>query len=349
MYKIFIDGQAGTTGLQIQQRLQNRTDIELLSIDNADRKNADAKKQIIETADVVILCLPDSAAKETVQLAMSGGISNKRSNRVRFIDASSAHRIDPNWVYGLPEMASTQRSKITSAHLVSNPGCYPTGFLLAVIPLIDQALLKTSALITVSALSGYSGGGRGMMEKYEQRSEQQLDRNPADLWYSRPYELQLAHKHVPEMKYFAKLDESPLFLPSVGHFAQGMLVSVALFKEFFRDKVNPQIVFDILASTYEHEVCINVYGPNDESQLMDGFLDPQSNNNTNSLDIFVFGNDEQILIVSRLDNLGKGASGAAVQNLNLMLGKPELEGLTLQERPVTGTTVVGQSLTGQSS
>jgi N-acetyl-gamma-glutamyl-phosphate reductase len=335
MYKIFIDGHAGTTGLQIHQRLQGRSDIELLHISDADRKNADAKKQIIETADVVILCLPDQAAIESVQLARSAATSNNMPNKisnqisktVRFIDASTAHRTHPDWVYGLPEMNPEQRSKIASARLVSNPGCYPTGFLLPVMPLVERGLLNSSALITISALSGYSGGGRSMMEKYQQKAGE----DPAELWHARPYALHLAHKHIPEMKHFARLDHSPLFLPSVGHFAQGMLVSAGLFRGFFNDTPGPQEIFDIIASAYENEACINVYGPNDESQLVDGFLDPQANNETNSLDIFIFGNDEQILLISRLDNLGKGAAGAAVQNLNLMLGTAELEGLTIRE------------------
>ncbi len=363
MYKIFIDGHAGTTGLQIHQRLQGRSDIELLQISDADRKNADAKRQIIESADVVILCLPDQAAIESVQLAGSGAtsdylpnkvpnktpdkMSNQISKTVRFIDASTAHRTHPDWVYGLPEMNPEQRSKIASAQLVSNPGCYATGFLLPVMPLVERDLLNSSAMITISALSGYSGGGRSMMEKYQQQSVEA----PADLWHSRPYALALAHKHIPEMKHFANLDHSPLFLPSVGHFAQGMLVSAGLFRGFFSDTLNPQKIFDIIASAYENEACINVYGPNDESQLVDGFLDAQANNDTNSLDIFIFGNDEQSLLISRLDNLGKGAAGAAVQNLNLMLGTPELEGLTIREpfREPFRESIQEERQTGQSS
>lgn len=318
MYKIFIDGQVGTTGLQIHERLRDREDIEILTIPDAERKDKDVKKQFIEAADVVILCLPDDAARETVQLTPS-------SNKSRFIDASSAHRINANWVYGLPELNKTQRSQIKSARLVSNPGCYPTGFLLAIAPLVEEGFLKADSPITVSALSGYSGGGRQMMEQYQQRA---VD-HPDDLWPARPYSLQLAHKHVPEMKHYAHLDNAPLFMPYVGHFAQGMLVSVGLFKDYFTRKVSPTQIYELLDSTFRDEPCITVYGPNDEAVLSSGFLEPQSNNGTNRLDIFVYGHDEQILLVSRLDNLGKGAAGAAVQNLNLMLGTPELEGLCL--------------------
>jgi N-acetyl-gamma-glutamyl-phosphate reductase len=323
MYQIFIDGQAGTTGLQIHERLQGRADIELLEIPHTQRKDSDVKRQIIEAADVVILCLPDDAARDTVQLAPASNASS--SKQVRFIDASTAHRTNPDWVYGLPELNETQRSQIQSSGLVSNPGCYPTGFLLAIVPLVDQGLIKSSSPIAISALSGYSGGGRQMMEQYQQR---ELD-HPDDLWHVRPYSLPLAHKHIPEMQHFAHLDHAPLFMPYVGHFAQGMLVSTGLFKEFFNTPVSPEQIHELLAATYKDEPCINVYGPNDDSVLSSGFLEPQSNNDTNRLDIFVYGHDDQILLISRLDNLGKGAAGAAVQNLNLMLGTPELEGLSL--------------------
>ena len=316
MHKIFIDGQAGTTGLQIHQRLQHKADICLLNIADEDRKNRDVKRQIMEEADLVILCLPDEAAIDSVKLASS--------DKTRFIDASTAHRTNGAWVYGLPEMNGENRSRIESAQSVSNPGCYPTGFLLPLIPLIEQAWLKPSAQISCSAVSGYSGGGRKLIEGYE---KQERD-NPGDLWHSRPYSLRLSHKHLSEMQHYANLDSPPLFLPSVAHFAQGMLVSTGLFRESFNQAVDPGQVVELLMSTYRDEPCVNVYGPNDESQLQGGFLDPQANNGTNRLDIFVFGNEQQILLVSRLDNLGKGASGAAIQNLNLMLGRPELEGLS---------------------
>ncbi|MBQ61848.1 MAG: N-acetyl-gamma-glutamyl-phosphate reductase [Gammaproteobacteria bacterium] len=316
MHKIFIDGQVGTTGLQIHQRLQHRTDICLLNIADEDRKNREAKRQTMEEADLVILCLPDEAAIESVEIASS--------TKTRFIDASTAHRTNDAWVYGLPEMNDQQRSRIKSAQNVSNPGCYATGFLLPIIPLIEQEWLKPSTLISCSALSGFSGGGRKLIETYER----QAGDNPADLWHSRPYSLGLTHKHIPEMQHYANLDTAPLFLPSVGHFAQGMLVSTGLFRESFNRPVDPGQVVELLMSAYGDELCISVYGPNDESQLQDGYLDPQANNGTNRVDIFVSGHEQQILLISRLDNLGKGASGAAIQNLNLMLGRPELEGLS---------------------
>ncbi len=323
MHKIFIDGQVGTTGLQIQDRLLKRPDIELLTIADNDRKNPAVKRDILAAADVAILCLPDEAARETVQLA---------GETTRFIDASTAHRVNPDWVFGLPELRADQRSQIKSARMVSNAGCYASGFLLLIAPLIERSLLNPSSLLTISALSGYSGGGRQMIEKYEQRTQQHIaspDDHSVGLWHSRPYALQLRHKHLPEMKHYARLDQNPLFLPSVGHFAQGMLVSVGLFREFFRRPVTPADIVDVLETVYRDEPCVNVYGPNDDSQCTDGFLDPELNNGTNRMDIFVFGHEDQVVLVSRLDNLGKGASGLAVQNLNLMLGTPELEGLTL--------------------
>ncbi len=318
MHKIFIDGQAGTTGLQIEERLSQRSDIELLEIDPAERKNKEAKQAIIADADVVVLCLPDDAARETVGLA--------DSDNVRFLDASTAHRVAPDWVYGLPEIAEDQREKIASARLVSNPGCYPTGFLSAVAPLSSNGLLKTSALITISAISGYSGGGRQLIEKYEGQAEQ----DPKDWWYARPYALTLTHKHVPEMQAYANLDNAPVFLPTVGHYYNGMIVSTPIFKGQLTKSMEAAEIHSVIAEYYDGEPCINVKPFADEESLHDGFMDPQAANGTNRLDLFVFGHEEQTVLVARLDNLGKGAAGAAVQNLNLMLQVSELEGLRLE-------------------
>ena len=317
MHKIFIDGQAGTTGLQIEQRLLHRTDIELLEIDPGERKDPKRKQAIIDAADVVLLCLPDDAARETVNLCQSGN--------VRFLDASTAHRTEPDWVYGFPEMSGEQRDAISSARFVSNPGCYPTGFLGAITPLIAGGMVKSTALITISAISGYSGGGRQLIEKYEA----QAHTKPGELWYARPYALGLEHKHVPEMQKFAGLQNAPIFLPTVGHFYQGMIVTTALFPDQLNKKLSPQNVHEILSEHYDSEPCVNVCPLNSQDCLQDGFIDPQQANGTNRLDLLVYGNEQQILLLARLDNLGKGAAGAAVQNLNLMLQVPELEGLTL--------------------
>lgn len=317
MHRIFIDGQAGTTGLQIHEQLAGRSDIELLEISPQARKDVAAKKSLIESADVVVLCLPDDAARETVAL--------DEQSRTRFIDASTAHRVNPAWVYGFPELSSEQRAAVGQARLVSNPGCYPTGFLAAVKPLIDAALLKPDALLSISAVSGYSGGGRALIEKYTAREEQ----GPTSRWPIRPYALGLQHKHVPEMTYYAGLQHSPIFLPAVGHFHQGMLVNVPVFKEQLTRPASIEEINELLKLRYQNEPCINVLPPNTEAVLDGGFLDPEGANGTNRVDLMTYGHEDQMLIIARLDNLGKGASGAAVQNLNLMLQLPELEGLNL--------------------
>lgn len=314
-HRIFIDGQAGTTGLRIHAYLKDRDDLELLEIPDSDRKNEQAKRDLIDTADLVILCLPDDAARDTVALAANGP--------ARLLDASTAHRVNPDWVYGLPELCPGQRDAIANARLVSNPGCYPTGFLLAVRPLLDSGLIRKDAPLTISALSGYSGGGRKMIERYEARAAEQ----PDNLWYFRPYGLKLSHKHVPEMTLYAGLDKAPFFLPSVGHFAQGMLVNVPLFREFLAPDTDIDRIVETLTERYADEPCVEVHEANSDNELDEGFLDPQANNGTNHVDIFIYGHEDQVLLVSRLDNLGKGASGAAVQNLNLMLGTEELLGL----------------------
>lgn len=317
MHRVFIDGQAGTTGLQIHERLTARDDIELLEIDPEQRKDPVAKQAIIDAADIVMLCLPDEAARET--------ISQNRNPAVRFIDASTAHRVDPDWQYGFPEMSGRQREAIARAKLVSNPGCYPTGFLALIRPLTEAGLLSASALLSISALSGYSGGGRQMIERYEARSAM----HPDQLWYSRPYALKMTHKHIPEMTTYAGLENAPAFMPSVGHFHQGMLVSVPVFKAQLAQSMSLQSIHDTLVRRYEDEPCINVMPLESDGYLDQGFLDPEAANGTNRIDLFVFGHDDQMLLTARLDNLGKGASGAAVQNMNLMLQEPELEGLKL--------------------
>lgn len=315
MASVFIDGQAGTTGLLIKERLTARPDITLLEIDPEQRKDAGAKQDIIDAADVVILCLPDEAAIKTVAACTN--------SHTRFIDASTAHRTHPDWTYGFPEMTTEQRSHIARARYISNPGCYPTGFLAGVKPLIDESILDSEALISINAISGYSGGGRQMIESYEAREAM----FPDSLWYSRPYSLGLQHKHVPEMTRYSGLSTSPIFQPSVGHFYQGMLVSIPIAQAQFTKRMGLADIHAVLTARYESETCIKVHAPNDESPLTDGFLDPQGANGTNRLDLMLFGHDEQMVLIARLDNLGKGASGAAVQNMNLVLGIDEMEGL----------------------
>ncbi len=316
MHKVFIDGHNGTTGLKIHQRLQTRDDIELLEISDDDRKVAEIKQDVIGNADLVILCLPDEAARQSVDFG---------SNSTRFIDASTAHRVDPKWTYGLPELNASQRDSISTSKYISNPGCWATGFLLPVSPLIEAGMLPETSRLTANGVSGYSGGGRSMIEQYEKQKNEHQD----DLWFTRPYALRLTHKHLPEMKKFAHLDNEPLFQPSVGHYHQGMLVSIPVFTDQLEGTVNINDIYDCLQARFSEEACVNIHKPNDQDALRGGFLDPQSNNHTNRLDIFLFGHERQILLISVLDNLGKGASGAAVQNMNLMLGMPELTGLII--------------------
>ncbi len=319
MHKVFIDGQAGTTGLRIHEYLAPRADITLLEIAEADRKNDAAKHDLIREADVVILCLPDDAAARTVKLAAN--------TNTRIIDASTAHRVHPDWTYGLPELTREQREGIHAARHVSNPGCYPTGFLLGVRPLVDAGIIPADMHLTISAISGYTGGGRQMVERYEERKRT----HPDDLWHVRPYALGMAHKHLPEMQRFAGLEHQPLFLPSVGHFPQGMLVSVPLPFAALSGAASIGDLGARLAEAYQDEPCVTVHAPGDDSVLEQGQLSPLGNTGTNRVDLFVFGSSEQAVVIARLDNLGKGAGGAAVQNLNIMLGLDELSGLALSE------------------
>ena len=317
MTAIFIDGQAGTTGLQIRERLAARDDVNLVEIPEASRKDPEVRRRFLNEADIVILCLPDDAAREALELISS--------DHVRVLDASTAHRVADGWVYGLPELDPGQRERIRGAARVSNPGCYPTGFVLLVRPLTDAGIVPEDAHLSCHAVSGYSGGGRRLIERYETRGVE----HPEALWNVRPYGLALDHKHLPEMARYSGIDRAPVFSPMVGHFAQGMLTMIPLHADTLGKGATAERVHACLDARYRDEPCVEVRPLRAEDALDAGFLDPLAANGTNRIDLFVYGNDDQVLLVARLDNLGKGASGAAVQNLNIMTGAEELCGLAL--------------------
>ena len=312
-YTVFIDGRAGTTGLELAARLHRHPRIRLLAVEDHLRKDAGRRRELFARADVVALCLPDDAARAAVALAP----------QARFLDASTAHRVCDGWTYGLPELAPEQRTAIRDARRVANPGCYPTGFILSVRPLIDAGVLRADVPLRTHAVSGYSGGGKAMIATYRACDQAALR--------VRPYGLGLTHKHVPEMHAYSGTAQAPLFTPSVGHYYQGMLVQVPLFASELEDGATIADVHDALAERYASEPFVAVHPLGGAGLLANGFLDPTARNATNALDIAVFGHDEQLLVVSRYDNLGKGAAGAAVQNLNLMLGMPDGTGLTANE------------------
>ena len=309
--RIYIDGQAGTTGLELQNLLAARQDLELLTISDAERKDPAARQAQLQAADVAILCLPDAAAREAVALLGSAA--------TRVIDASTAHRTRAGWQYGLPELGD-QRQAIRDARFVANPGCYPQGYVLVTSALREAGLLAATAQLTVHAVSGYSGGGRSMIERYQAANgrDQTL--------VVRPYGLTLAHKHVPEMLRYSGLNQAPVFCPSVADYYKGMLVQLPL---HLPSGTTAEAVHAALQARYETEPFITVkpFGRTDGQD--EGFLPADGCNDTNRMDLFVFGHETQALVIARYDNLGKGAAGSAVQCLNLMIGAPETRGLPI--------------------
>jgi len=301
---LFIDGEAGTTGLQIRARLEGRPDLAVVSIDPAKRKDDAERKRLLNSVDLAVLCLPDQAAKDAVAMIDNPG--------VKVLDASTAFRVDPDWAYGFAELTPTQSEKIADAARVSNPGCYPTGALGLLRPLISGGLIPAETAITVNAVSGYSGGGRQMIDSFEGRGPA-----PAGNGFFL-YGLELAHKHRGEMRVHSGLTHTPIFVPSVGRFAQGMLVSIPLPLWSLPGTPSAKAIHTALADYYAGQRFVSVM-PYDERPAT---LDPEALNGTNRLELFVFDNpaEESALLVARLDNLGKGASGAACQNIDLMLG-----------------------------
>lgn len=313
--RIFIDGHAGTTGLRIREWLAPRTDVELLVLGEADRKADAARERAIAEADVSVLCLPDAeAAKAALWAKKSGG---------RLIDASSQHRVAPGWVYGFPELAPGQRAAIASAQLVSNPGCYPTPVVALVRPLVDAGVLGADAPIGAHGLSGYSGGGKSLIERWEAK-----DQGRIGLHYEAPYALERIHKHVPEMHRYSGLALAPQFVPAVGPFASGMRVEVPIHASLFAPGTTGEGVWHVLADRYKGERFVEVAAFTGLEPIDDFALDPCAVNDTNRMRLHVLPNPAgHVLLVGILDNLGKGASGAAIQSLNLMLGLDEGAGL----------------------
>jgi N-acetyl-gamma-glutamyl-phosphate reductase len=305
---VFVDGQEGTTGLRIHEYLSQRDDVEVLRIDVDKRRDAAERARLLNAADVAFLCLPDVAAREAAFL-----VTNPNTC---LIDASTAHRVDPSWAFGLPELAAGQRDRIRRSKRIANPGCHATAFILLLRPLVDAGLVSPGLALSATSITGYSGGGKKMIEQYQAGADTRLE-SP------RPYALNLAHKHIPEMVTHTGLRTPPLFMPVVGDFYKGLAVSVPLHLSQLAPGTDAARLHAAYQRHYEGERFIRVLAPGDAAAQQDGFFDIQACNDTNQVDIAIFASGTQALLFARLDNLGKGASGAAVQCMNLQLGVDE--------------------------
>lgn len=313
MAKVYVDGQEGTTGLRIHEMLARRSDIEVLRIDAERRKDSAERARLLNAADVAFLCLPDAAAREAAALVTN--------TNTCLIDASTAHRTHQDWVFGLPELVPGQRERLRRARRISNPGCHSTAFILLVRPLVDAGLLPRELPLSAMSITGYSGGGRKMIAQYEAEPMQRALTSP------RPYGLTLAHKHVPEMMVHGGLSTRPLLTPVVANFYRGLAVSVPLHLSQLAASASARAIHAALQRHYEGERFVRVMPLGDPATVEDGYFDVQACNDTNDAELFVFGTETQVLLMARLDNLGKGASGAAVQTMNLVLGVDEGLGL----------------------
>ena len=310
--KVFVDGLSGTTGLKIHERLGLYSELEMITIDYDRRRDPQERAKCLNEADIVFLCLPDDAAREAVSL-----VTNPTT---KIIDASTAYRTASDWTYGLPELSKEHRAAVAGCKRLSNPGCHATAFLLSAYPLVNRGVIAADYPITCQSLTGYSGGGKALIEKYES-NEGRNDYTKAP----RPYALSLNHKHLPEMTLHAGLSEAPLFVPILGNNYKGMAVMLPLHLKLLAKKMTGRNIWEELGEHYEGEKFVKVMPYADDSLLFDGAIDITACNDSNKAEIFVFGNDAKgtAVVMTRIDNLGKGASGAAIQNMNIMLGFEE--------------------------
>lgn len=313
MIKVFVDGQAGTTGLEINGRLQKRSDIEILTVDPEKRKDAQERAKYLNQADIVFLCLPDDAAREAVSLMTN--------DSTRVLDASTAHRTADGWAYGIPELSPAHREAIRKSKRVSVPGCFATGFNMILHPLVKEGYVPADYPVTCNSITGYSGGGRALIEAYENPGKDSTLESPCF------YALGLHHKHLPEMQRHSGLINPPLFTPVVSNYYRGMAVAVPLHAELLERKSDAREIHAFLLEYYRGQRFVKIMPLGIESELDRGYLNAGGASGTNNMEIMVFGGERQILVIARFDNLGKGASGAAIQNMNIMLGLDEACGL----------------------
>ncbi len=312
-YKVFIDGKEGTTGLKIFERFENRSDIEIMSIDEDKRKDSVEKAKLINSSDFTFLCLPDAAAIESASLCTNP--------KTKIIDASTAHRVNPLWAYGFPELGGDFRKKIETSTRVATPGCYASGFIAMGYPLVKSGIMQKDYPVSINAVSGYSGAGKKAIVQYEDKNRDKAFDSP------RLYALTQAHKHLPEMKIITGLDYEPIFTPYVCDYFQGMTVTVGLHTRLLAKKVTAHDVWEMFCEHYKDSYFVKVAGVMGEGTLPEPFIPANTLEGTNNMQIFVYGNDDRIVVTTRLDNLGKGASGAAVQCMNIMMGIDEKTGL----------------------
>lgn len=313
-YVVYVDGQSGTTGLKINERLKNHPYVEVIKIDEDKRKDPVARKNMINEADIVFLCLPDAASIEAVSMI------NPDNHHTKIIDASTAHRTNPNWTYGIPELSATSRESIIASTRTAVPGCYASAFILPLYPLVQNGIIQKDYPICSHGISGYSGAGKSAIAEYTNPDKATL--YPTYL-SPRHYALGLTHKHLPEMQQKVGLTYKPIFSPIIADYYEGLAVATQIHTRLLPEKVTPAYIHEYLSKHYENQNFVKVMPFNPSQCLDENFFNPIACNHTNVAEIFVFGNDDQIMLLTRLDNLGKGASGAAVQNMNIMLGLDE--------------------------